>query len=86
MGLQAGGQPQIAAGMPLSCVALDARSLSELFARPHADRAVLVAGRLVSAERPAYDELDALNAQPTHVPEEADGMAVGRGGAKLGPA
>lgn len=79
---KAAATAQIRAGAPLSCVALDARSTSELFARPHADRAVVVDGRMVSTQLPAFSELDELNAVPTEMPwAELAGTVVSRGGA-----
>jgi len=44
----------------LDAVALDARSISELFARPQADRIVIAAGDLLVDPLPSYEDLDDL--------------------------
>lgn len=48
-------------GQPLDMVAFDARSLSELLARPQSDRAVFVRGKLLDGVLPAFSELDKMN-------------------------
>ena len=48
-------------------VLYDARSVSELLARPQTDRAVLRRGELVDARLPAFEELDGDVAVPTQV-------------------
>lgn len=52
-------------GQPLDAVAFDARSLSELLARPQGDRAVFVRGKLLDGVLPAFSELDEMNALPS---------------------
>jgi cytosine deaminase len=58
MGLDRHGR--IEAGDAADLVLTRARSLSELLARPQADRTVLVAGRPIDTTPPDYRELDAL--------------------------
>ena len=85
-----GGAPscagQLRAGSRLSCVAFDARSMSELFARPHSDRAVVVDGELVSTELPDYAQLDDGVESPTELPwAELARTTVARGGTAVAP-
>lgn len=54
------GQGMIAAGAPADLVLTRARSWTELFARPQADRTVLLAGRAIDTTLPDYRELDTL--------------------------
>jgi len=52
---------ELAPGRALGAVVVDARSCAELFARPHADRAVIVNGRLPPAwlvDLPDFEDLD----------------------------
>jgi cytosine deaminase len=58
MGLDAG---VVAAGGPADLILTRARSFTELFARPQADRTVLRAGAPISADLPVYRELDSLD-------------------------
>jgi cytosine deaminase len=51
---------RIAAGMRADLIVFNARSLSELLARPQADRQLLRAGRPVAPPLPDYRELDPL--------------------------
>ena len=50
----------------------DARSVSELLARPQTDRAVLRRGELIDARLPAFEELDGDVAVPTKVEFDLD--------------
>ncbi len=52
--------PSLAAGAPADLVIVNARTWSELFARPQADRVVLRAGRAICRRLPDYAELDHL--------------------------
>ncbi|AOZ68264.1 cytosine deaminase [Rhodobacter xanthinilyticus] len=52
--------PSLAPGAPADLVITRARSWSELFARPQADRIVLRAGRQIDRTLPDYAELDGL--------------------------
>jgi cytosine deaminase len=54
------GRGRIASGSPADLVAPGARSVSELYARPWSDRAVIRDGRLVRAVLPDYADLDDL--------------------------
>jgi cytosine/creatinine deaminase len=56
MGLDRHGR--IEAGDAADLVLVRARSLTELFARPQADRTVLVGGRAIDTTLPDYGELD----------------------------
>jgi cytosine deaminase len=58
LGLDRAGR--IGPGLPADLLAVRARSVTELFARPWSDRAVLRDGRLVRAALPGYAELDDL--------------------------
>jgi len=62
--------PSLAPGAPADLVICRARSWTELFARPQADRIVLRAGRTIDTTLPDYSELDDLMS-PTQVPEPA---------------
>ncbi|QYZ71991.1 cytosine deaminase [Neotabrizicola shimadae] len=53
-------QPSFAPGAPADLVICKARSWTELFARPQADRIVLRAGRAIDRTLPDYAELDPL--------------------------
>ena len=53
-------------------VLYDARSVSELLARPQTDRAVLRRGELIDARLPAFEELDGDVAVPTKVEFDLD--------------
>ena len=52
--------PSLAEGAPADLVIFRARSWTELFARPHADRIVLRAGQAIDRTLPDYAELDPL--------------------------
>lgn len=52
--------PSLAPGAPADLVICRARSWTELFARPQADRIVLRAGRQIDRTLPDYSELDGL--------------------------
>ncbi len=52
--------PSLAPGAPADLVICKARSWTELFARPQADRVVLRAGRAIDRSLPDYAELDPL--------------------------
>ncbi|TMV63469.1 amidohydrolase family protein, partial [Thioclava sp. BHET1] len=52
--------PRFAPGAPADLVICRARTWTELFARPQADRIVLRAGRQIDRRLPDYSELDAL--------------------------
>lgn len=52
--------PSLAPGAAADVVLCNARSWTELFARPQADRVVLRAGRAIDTTLPDYAELDAL--------------------------
>ncbi len=52
--------PSLASGAPADLVICRARSWTELFARPQADRIVLRAGRQIERNLPDYAELDPL--------------------------
>jgi cytosine/creatinine deaminase len=54
------GAGLLAVGGPADMILTKARSFTELFARPQADRTVLRDGRLLDASAPAYAELDDL--------------------------
>jgi cytosine deaminase len=62
MGLAGGGL--IAEGQPADLVLTQARTLPELVCRPHADRAVVVAGRAIDTTLPDFRELDHLYQAP----------------------
>ena len=51
----------------------DARSISELFSRPQADRVVLRRGRVQASVLPAYAQLDDLVETPTAL---SDGLST----------
>jgi cytosine deaminase len=53
-------RPSLAPGAPADLVILRARSWTELFARPQADRIVLRGGRAIDRTLPDYSELDDL--------------------------
>jgi cytosine deaminase len=62
------GLPQhghLAAGASADLVLTRARTVPELIARPHADRAVIVAGEQIDTTLPDYRELDHLYAEAT---------------------
>jgi len=63
--------PSLAPGAPADLVICRARSWTELFARPQADRIVLRAGRAIDRTLPDYAELDDLMTKPIPVPEPA---------------
>ena len=52
--------PSLAEGAPADLVIFRARSWTELFARPHADRVVLRAGQAIDRTLPDYADLDPL--------------------------
>jgi cytosine deaminase len=54
------GAGALAAGRPADMILTRARSFTELFARPQADRAILRGGVALDAAPPAYAELDDL--------------------------
>lgn len=58
--------PSLAAGVPADLVICKARSWTELFARPQADRIVLRAGRQIDRTLPNYAELDDLMMDEAH--------------------
>jgi cytosine deaminase len=58
MGLEKHGR--ICAGGPADLILMRGRSLTELFARPHSDRTVLVDGRAIDTTLPDHRELDHL--------------------------
>ena len=58
MGLEQHGR--ISAGCAADLILLRARNWSELFARPQADRTVLVDGRMIDTALPDHRELDVL--------------------------
>jgi cytosine deaminase len=58
MGLERHGR--ILAGGPADFILMRGRSLTELFARPQADRTVLVSGRAINTTLPDHRELDHL--------------------------
>lgn len=79
-------------GMPLQACVFNARSISELLARPQADRFVLMPGRdentnemqdasaLLHGDLPSFDELDDIVSVPTIMPQNLSGAVVRRGG------
>ncbi len=56
--------PSLAPGAPADLVICNARSWTELFARPQSDRIVLRAGRPIDTAPPDYSELDPLMRTP----------------------
>ncbi|MEO1797836.1 MAG: amidohydrolase family protein, partial [Pseudomonadota bacterium] len=56
--------PSLAPGAPADLVICNARSWTELFARPQSDRIVLRAGRAIDRTLPDYSELDTLMETP----------------------
>ena len=52
--------PALAVGAPADLVICSARSWTEFFARPQADRVVLRAGQAIDTRLPDYAELDEL--------------------------
>ena len=52
--------PRLTPGAPADLVICNARSWTELFARPQADRVVLRQGRVIDRTLPDYAELDCL--------------------------
>ncbi|MEM9248476.1 MAG: cytosine deaminase [Pseudomonadota bacterium] len=63
--------PSLAPGAPADLVICRARSWTELFARPQADRIVLRGGLAIDRTLPDYAELDDLMEKATPVPEPA---------------
>ena len=63
--------PSLAPGAPADLVICRARSWTELFARPQADRIVLRAGAPVDTAPPDYAELDDLMTRTAPIPEPA---------------
>ncbi len=57
--------PSLAPGAVADLVLCNARSWTELFARPQHDRVVVRGGRVIDSTLPDYAELDALLAPPT---------------------
>ncbi len=58
------GRGRVAVGAPADLVLFRARSMTELLARPQADRAILRAGKVQQAPLPDYRELDAVVGAP----------------------
>ena len=63
--------PSLAPGAPADLVICRARSWTELFARPQADRIVLRGGKAIDRTLPDYAELDDLMTKTIPVPEPA---------------
>lgn len=58
------GRGRIAVGQPADLVLFRARAMTELLARPQADRTILRGGRVLDAALPDYRELDAVVGAP----------------------
>ncbi len=58
------GRGCIAVGAPADLILFRARSMTELLARPQADRAVLRGGKVLAAALPDFRELDPVVGAP----------------------